>query len=92
MNTDFIVTILFFLGTIIAIKVQPNTDSWITIYGVKSFKNENASGFKIEQMTLIDGRVINKPTIEDIRENNLLTYHSDEELNDNLVFQTSTLN
>jgi hypothetical protein len=62
------------------------------IYGVKHVEHENATGFKFTKMVLTDGRVIEHPTMDDIRENNLLTYHSDEELNDNLFFSASMLN
>ncbi|WP_368651437.1 hypothetical protein [Lactococcus raffinolactis] len=87
-----LVPILFVVGTMVATKVQPNKDPMITIYGVKSIKSENASGFKISQMVLTDGKVIDNPTLDDIRDHNLLTYHDSIELEDNQVFQTSRLN
>jgi SET domain-containing protein len=63
----------------------------LTIYGVKNVEHENAAGFKISKMVLTDGKVIAYPTMADIRENNLLTYHSSKALNDNLVFSKSML-
>ena len=43
-------------------------------------------------MVLTDGKVIDNPTLDDIRDHNLLTYHDSIELEDNQVFQTSRLN
>ncbi|CCK20232.1 hypothetical protein [Pseudolactococcus laudensis] len=87
-----LIPIVFIVGTMIVIKVQPNIDATMMVYGVKSVKSENAVGYKITQMILTDGKTIDYPTLEDIREHNLLTYHSSKELEDNLVFQSSRLN
>lgn len=86
-----LVPIIFFIGTVIAVQVRPNLDSML-IYGVKSVEHEQAAGVKLTKMVLTNDEIIEKPTMADIREHNLLTYHSDEELNDNLSFSTSMLN
>ena len=78
--------------TAIAIKAQPQTDATMLIYGVKNVEHDKSAGFKISQMILTDGKIIEYPTMADIREHNLLTYHNTQELNDNLVFPTSMLN
>lgn len=78
--------------TVVAIKVQPQTDATMLIYGVKTVEHDKLAGFKISQLVLTDGKIIEYPTMEDIREHNLLTYHNAQELNDNLVFPKGMLN
>lgn len=43
-------------------------------------------------MTLTDGRVIDRPTMADIREQKMLTYHNQDELNHAYSFSKSMLN
>ncbi|GHU44701.1 hypothetical protein FACS1894193_13420 [Bacilli bacterium] len=87
------VPILFVMCcTVVAIKVQPRTEATMLIYGVETVEHDKDAGFKISKMVLTDGEIIEYPTIADIREHNLLTYHNTQELNNNLVFPTSMLN
>ena len=87
-----LIPIVFVICTAVVIKGHPQTDTSITIYGVKTVEHDKATSLKISQMVLTDGKVIDNPTLDDIRDHNLLTYHDSIELEDNQVFQTSRLN
>lgn len=87
-----LIPIVFVICTAVVIKGHSQTDTSITIYGVKTVEHDKAASLKISQMVLTDGEIIEHPTMADIREHNLLTYHNTQELNDNLVFPKSMLN
>lgn len=87
-----LIPMIFFIGLMVTVKLQPNTDATITIYGVKHLEHEKVAGFKIKQMTLTNGEMIYRPTLDDIREHQLLTYHNSEELANNQAFPISCLN
>lgn len=87
-----LVPILFVIGTAITLQVHPIKDPSIMIYGVKSTEHEEATGFKFTKMTLTDGRVIDRSTMADIREQKMLTYHNQDELNHAYSFSKSMLN
>ncbi|CAM3044306.1 MAG: hypothetical protein ACTID1_05630 [Pseudolactococcus laudensis] len=87
-----LVPILFFAGAAVTLQLNPIKNPSILIYGVKSAESDKNNNFKFSKMTLTDGRVIEQPTMDDMRENNLFTYHNEEELNHAYSFTTNMLN
>jgi hypothetical protein len=49
----------------VKIKGHPQTDTSITIYGVKTVEHDKATSLKISQMVLTDGEIIEHPTMAD---------------------------
>jgi hypothetical protein len=86
-----LIPILAFFGIATAVHAEPTpSEPTITIYGVKDVKS--GTDFKISQLILTDGEVINNPTMKDIREHHLMSYHTQEELDANASFTTDRLN
>lgn len=91
-----LVPIVFFLGIMIAVKVQPITT--VTLYGVKDIKvhkltdNRQVNDFKVSELILANGEVINNPTEADISERGLRHYRSAKEFSRITVFEVGMLN
>ena len=87
-----LIPILFVVGTAITLQVHPIQNPSIMLYGVTSTESDEHDGFKFTKMTLTDGRVIDRPTMADIHEQKLLTYHNQDELNHAYSVSKSMLN
>jgi hypothetical protein len=91
-----LVPIIFFLGLMIAVKVQPTTT--VTLYGVKDIEvhkltdNREVNDFKVTKLVLMNGEVINSPTKTDIVERGLTSYRTAKEFSRMTEFEVGMLN